>query len=84
MSSELAAFPPERRIVGSSQVLRALKRGARLRVFVARDADPSLVDPIAELALGKGLKLEWVESKEELGRMFGINRAAAAAALIEV
>jgi len=83
LSSELTAFPPERRIVGSSQVLRALRRGVRLRVFLARDADPSIVDPIAELALGRGLRLEWVGSKEELGRMFGISRAAAAAALIE-
>lgn len=71
------------RTVGARQTLKALQRRAARVVFVARDADPAVVEPILELARGQGVPLVYVDSMQALGRACGIEVGASSAALVE-
>jgi len=74
---------PSRKIVGTKQVLRALKSNQVEKVYIASDADESVklsvVDSCGEL------KVDIVEitTMRELGDEFGISVGAAAAAILK-
>ncbi len=68
-------------VVGTREVLRLISKGKAKRVYVAKDADSKVVNPVIEECMRMGIEIEWVSSKKELGRMFGISRPAAAAAI---
>ena len=69
-------------IVGMKQLRKALLRGGLLRVFLARDADPAVTEPLAELAQANGTEIVWVGKMHDLGRACGIDVGAAAAATL--
>ena len=78
--SELAG---KRTVVGAKQLRKALNSGAARRVFLARNADPALTEPIEALCLQKSVAYVWVKSMSELGQACGIDVGAAAAAALE-
>ncbi|HDR15212.1 MAG TPA: 50S ribosomal protein L7ae [Desulfobacteraceae bacterium] len=69
------------RLVGAKRLCRALKRGRVKKVFLAKDADPSLTAPLEREAMAEGIPVEWVESSEMLGRACCIERPASAAGI---
>ena len=69
-------------IVGMKQLRKALLRGGVRRVFLARDADPAITEPLAELAQAKGTEIVWVGKMHDLGRACSIDVGAAAAATL--
>lgn len=71
------------RVVGTKQTLKALEKGGVTHVFVARDAEEKVVKPVVTLCEKCDVKLHYVETMFELGRMCGIKVKAAAAAITD-
>lgn len=69
-------------IVGLKQLRKALKIGTAQKVFLARNADPRLVEPIEALCREQGVPCIWVDTMAQLGTACGIEVGAAAAALL--
>ncbi|HVI85483.1 MAG TPA: ribosomal L7Ae/L30e/S12e/Gadd45 family protein [bacterium] len=71
-----------RRAVGASQTAKAIGRGRAAVVFVARDADRRVTEPVLRAAHARGLEVVEVESMVALGRACGIAVGAAVAAVL--
>ena len=69
---------------GVNEVTKAVERGVAKLVVVAKDIDPKeLTQHLPILCKEKGIKFVEVDSREKLGISVGINRPAAAVAVIE-
>lgn len=68
--------------VGTKQTRLAIENGSAVKVFIARDADPKLIDPIVVQCREKGIPLVSVVSMRELGKACGIQVGAAAATMV--
>lgn len=79
MLSELKA---KSKVIGVKQSLKAVKAGEALRVYLADDADPSMLQPIRELCGEGGIEVVAVESMAVLGRACEIDVGAAVAVLL--
>lgn len=71
------------KVVGTKQVLRALKAGTASRAYVANDADTFLFQRIVTAAEAARVPVVRVESMKELGVACGVDVAAAAAAIVK-
>ncbi|MGC9372863.1 MAG: ribosomal L7Ae/L30e/S12e/Gadd45 family protein [Thermovirgaceae bacterium] len=69
------------RLVGTKKLVRALKAGKVSKVFLARDAETALTAPIEREAVAAGISVEWVSSRQSLGRACCIDRPAAVAGI---
>lgn len=72
------------KVVGVKQVRRALADGRVQQLFVARDADPHLTQPLERQAEEQGLSVNRTYSMKALGSAFGIAVGAAVAAVVSV
>ena len=68
--------------VGAKQLRKALTSGKARRVYLARNADPAITEPIMLLCRQYGVSFAWVRSMKELGEAAGIEVGAAAAAAL--
>ena len=71
------------RVVGAKQVKRALKDGRAVRLYMAMDADPRLLQPLVQEAVNRRVPVQQVSSMKELGQSCGIAVGAAVAVLTE-
>ncbi len=69
------------RVVGTKQVLRALKAGTLRRVYVANDADTFLFQRVILAAEAARVPVTRVPTMKELGQACGVDIGAAAAGL---
>ena len=69
--------------VGSKQTKLAIENGQAIKVFVARDAEARLVDPIVQQCTEKGIPVVRAVSMSELGKACGIQVGAAVAAIVQ-
>ncbi len=67
-------------IIGTKQVKNAVVSGKVSKVYIASDSDPLIIGPVAELANERGIEVEHIQTRSELGRMCGISVKAACAA----
>ena len=71
-------------VVGAKQLRKALKAGRQIsRVFLAKNADPALTEPLADLCRDNRIDFAWVKSMTDLGRACGIEVGAATAAVVD-
>ncbi len=70
------------KVVGVKQVRRALAGGQAKRLYLAKDADPMLTEPLERQASEKGVPVTWADAMKGLGRACGIAVGTAAAAVI--
>ena len=70
------------KVVGVKQTRRALQNGQAKALFLARDADPALTEPLATQAGEQGLPVHWADTMRELGRACGIAVGATVAATV--
>ena len=70
-------------VVGAKQLRKALLSGSAQQVYLAKNADPALTEPIAVLCQNYNVPFTWVKSMTELGRACGIEVGAAAAATVK-
>lgn len=69
------------RVTGERQVRRTLKAGRLRKLFIAEDADPSLIGTLEEEARRLNIPVERVDSMLRLGRACAITRGASAAGI---
>jgi large subunit ribosomal protein L7A len=69
-------------IVGTKQLKKALKLHTVQQVYLARNADPAITEPLEDLCKSNQVSCIWVRSMQDLGRACGIEVGAAAAAVI--
>ena len=69
-------------VVGLKQLRKALKDDGVRKVYLARNAEPRLVEPIEAQCREKDIPVAWVETMAELGAACGIEVGAAAAAAL--
>jgi large subunit ribosomal protein L7A len=72
-----------KRIIGTNQTTKALQQLSVKTVFVAKDAESRVVNPVISLAREKGVPIEWVDTMKELGKACGIEVGAATAAILQ-
>lgn len=71
------------KIVGAKQTIKALESGTVKTVYVAKNADARVVDPIITLSQSKCIPIVYIETMEELGRACEIDVGAAVASIIK-
>lgn len=71
------------KVVGVKQTLKALKNGKGKVLYIAKDADSNITDPILELAKSDSLQIIFVDTMKELGNLCDIDVASATALLLE-
>lgn len=71
------------KVVGTKQVLRALKAGTAVRAYVANDADTFLFQRIVTAAEAASVPVVRVASMKELGVCCGVEVATASAAILK-
>ena len=79
----LAALSQGKPAVGARQIRKALNAGSARRVFLAKNADPALTEPLEALCKRNSVDYIWVRSMTDLGRACGIEVGAAAAAVVD-
>ncbi|KPU42639.1 ribosome-associated protein L7Ae-like protein [Oxobacter pfennigii] len=71
-----------KKVVGVKQTCKYIKIGKVISVYLAKDADHKIIQPIEELCRQNNVEPIFVNSMKELGYMCGIDVGAATAALI--
>ena len=72
-----------KKVVGTKQVLRSLENGYGKVLYVAKDADTKLTNPLIDLASECGIEIIEVETMKTLGKMCSIDVKSAAALTLE-
>ena len=62
---------------------KALKNNLGSKLYVAKDADMRLLEPILKIAADKSLEIEEIDTMKELGVLCGIDVSAATALIIK-
>ncbi len=70
-------------VVGTKQVIRALKAGELSKVYAATDADTFIYQQVVRAAEAAGIPCVRVPSMKELGMVCGVQVPAAAAGLLK-
>lgn len=80
---DLADLAKSKVVVGSKQLRKALENGRAKQVFLARNADPAITEPLAAVCVKNHIPCAWVHSMADLGQACGIDVGAAAAAAVD-
>ena len=70
-------------VVGAKQLRKALENGRAKRVYLARNADPAITEPIELMCQKYCVHYAWVPTMLDLGKACGIEVGAAAAAAVD-
>ena len=70
------------KVVGVKQVRRALANGRVKRLYLAKEADPQLTQPLERQAAETGAEVVWADAMKALGRACGIAVGTAVAATV--
>ncbi|MHB1128138.1 MAG: ribosomal L7Ae/L30e/S12e/Gadd45 family protein [Bacillota bacterium] len=73
----------KKKTIGTKQTIKAILKGNAQTVYIARDAEPHVTEPLSKLCSEKGLETIYVETMAELGLACGIEVGSASAAIIE-
>ena len=82
MAASLGKLNCGKVVVGARQIRKALVSGKAYQVFLAKNADPALTEPIAVICQTNNVEYAWVKSMTDLGHACGIEVGAAAAAAV--
>lgn len=69
-------------VAGAKQLRKALEAKTVYRVYLAKNADPAITEPIEAICKQNQVHYAWVKSKTDLGCACGIEVGAAAAAAV--
>ncbi|SES19963.1 large subunit ribosomal protein L7A [Gracilibacillus ureilyticus] len=81
MSYEKVAQVNIEKIIGTKQVLKAIKNGAAKEVIIASDAELHVTSKVSQAAKDHNIPLSYVDSMKKLGRTCGIDVGAATVAI---
>lgn len=68
-----------KKVVGIKQSLKSMKNGLGETLYIAKDADNKLIEPLIKYADEIGINIEHVNTMKELGKMCGLQIESAAA-----
>lgn len=71
------------KVVGIKQSVKVIKTGEVKTVYIAKDAEDKITEPIINLSIDNSLEIVYVESMKELGRMCGIEVGSAVAVVLK-
>ena len=80
---DLAVLAKSKVVVGAKQLRKALENGRARQVFLAKNADPAITEPLEARCAQQGIPCVWVRSMQDLGKACGIEVGAPAAAAVE-
>jgi len=80
--ASLSHIHPGKMVVGAKQLKKAVLGGRANRVYLAKNADPAITEPIEALCQRNNVEYAWVRSMLDLGHACGIEVGAAAAAVV--
>ena len=81
-TADLKLLSAYKHVVGAKQIRKALAAGLVRQVFLARNADPAITEPLVALCQRQSVDVFWVKSMTELGHACGIEVGATAAAIV--
>lgn len=73
----------KKKAVGFKQSAKAVEKGIARLVYVARDAEEKIRQPILEMCRARGIPVEEVETMIDLGKAGGIRVGTSVVAVIE-
>ena len=73
----------DKTVVGLRQALRLLEEKNVQKAFIAKDADPHILNPLINLLKEQDIEIVFIESKRELGKMAKLDVSAAVAVEIK-
>jgi large subunit ribosomal protein L7A len=71
------------KVVGVKQTLKALKNNQSGVIYIAKDADSNMTEPILKLAEINSLQIIFVDTMKELGNLCDIDVGSVAALRLE-
>lgn len=71
------------RAVGTKQTTKAVERGLARIVFVAKDAEEYIVNPLLSLCKDRNVEVAWADRMRDLGKACGIKVGTASVAVLE-
>lgn len=71
-----------KKVIGIKQAQKTLKNGQGKIVYIASDAEERLMHPIKQMASDAGLKIIYVDTMKELGKLCGIDVGASVVVLL--
>lgn len=78
----LAVLTDRKVVVGAKQLRKAVKAGNARQVYLAKNADPAITEPIEAMCKENSIEYTWVKSMIDLGHVCGIEVGAAVATII--
>ena len=79
----MAVIPRDKLVVGAKQFKKAMRDDRVFQVYLAKNADPALTEPIAVQCEASGIQFTWVKTMHELGQACGIEVGAAVATVLK-
>ena len=79
----LSGLRKSKTVVGAKQLRKALAAGKAKRVYLAKNADPAITEPLEALCRQNQIPCVWIPTMSDLGAACGIDVGAAAAAAVE-
>jgi ribosomal protein L7Ae-like RNA K-turn-binding protein len=73
----------EDKVAGARQVLRGIRKGTISSVLVAEDTDAEIKRQVLSLTEANNIPVSFCESKSELGREIGIEKACSAVGFVK-
>jgi len=73
----------QKKAVGSKQTLKAIDRNQAKAVYVARNADRHIIEPVIQACKSRSIPVVLVDSMIALGKACGIEVGSASAAIVE-
>lgn len=70
------------KVIGIKQTMKSLQKNEVVTLYIAKDAENRVTEPIETQAKAKGIQIIKVPSMKELGKAFGIEVGAAVAAIL--
>ena len=83
ISEASAKIQGRKTVVGAKQLRKSLQNGLAEMVFLAKNADPAITEPLEALCREHCVECAWISSMKELGHICGIEVGAAAAAVLQ-
>lgn len=72
-----------KKVIGIKQCKKTIANGKGKVLYVAKDADMKLINPLIELARNNNIEIVSVENMNTLGKMCGIEVKSAATLILE-
>jgi large subunit ribosomal protein L7A len=73
----------EKIVIGKKQTMRALIRNEAKKVYISKDADFHVTQPIVDVCNNQNIEIIYFDTMKELGTACGIDVNAAAAAVLK-